>query len=107
MLFTSLQIYFSPWIQKHESYAILRSYTTYIIPVIFVISEKQNFLIFEDRKFADSGNTVTMQYARVLFRGKGLLFLAKLGYYGNIATGDYIATAVKIVKDHSDFVMAS
>ncbi|KZT20416.1 Orotidine 5'-phosphate decarboxylase [Neolentinus lepideus HHB14362 ss-1] len=113
---------------------IIEDFDHDLIEQLQVLSKKHDFLIFEDRKFADIGNTVSLQYSSGVHKiaswshitnahpvpgpsiitglasvgkslGRGLLLLAEMSTKGSLAVGSYTEDAVKMARAHKDFVM--
>jgi uridine monophosphate synthetase len=94
------------------------------------IADEKNFLIFEDRKFADIGNTVSLQFSSGVYKiadwadlvnahtivgpgivdglkkvnkNSGLILLAQMTPQGNLFTEEYALQTVEMAKANADF----
>lgn len=98
------------------------------------LAEKHNFMLMEDRKFADIGNTVSLQFSKGVYKisewtdlvtahslpGSGILkglkaamndktqlgifLLAEMSSEGNLLSKEYSGQTIDMIKDFSDLV---
>lgn len=110
---------------------ILDDYDENFIPKLQKYAKRQNFLIFEDRKFADIGNTVKHQYRNGIFKisewaefitvhmvagagilnglfdgieNRGAFVLARMSSKGNLINETYTRKCFEIAKNNPHLI---
>lgn len=112
----------------------LSDFSLDVVKQLAALAEKHQFLIFEDRKFADIGNTVKAQYGGGMYQiaewshitnahilpgegiveglktvgqplNRGLLLLSEMSAKGHYFTPEYRDTCFQLAEKHADFVM--
>lgn len=113
---------------------IIQDFTPSLITELQKIARKHHFFLFEDRKFADIGNTVKNQYAGGIYhiadwadfinahalpgpgiiqglaaiglqKHRGLLLLAEMSSTGHLMNNDYQQKTLKMAEEFPDFVV--
>ena len=113
---------------------IIEDFTPELTHTLQKLAHKHHFLIFEDRKFADIGNTVKHQYAGGIYhiadwadvinahslpgpgiieglaevarkKNRGLILLAEMSSAGHLMNADYIKSTLKMAEQFADFVI--
>ncbi|KAH9442080.1 hypothetical protein MJO28_014924 [Puccinia striiformis f. sp. tritici] len=113
---------------------IIEDFDQELVEKLVEISDRKKFMIFEDRKFADIGNTVKYQYSSGIYKiadwsditnahtvpgegvitglaqvgipkGRGLLLLAEMSSKGTLAKDSYTVETVQMARRHQDFVI--
>ena len=113
---------------------IVSDFTPALTAKLSELATRHQFMIFEDRKFADIGNTVKHQYEGGIYhiaewshftnahslpgpgiieglaaagrpRQRGLILLAEMSSAGHLMNHDYMQATFKMAQQYPDFVM--
>jgi len=111
---------------------IIEDFSENFVQSLQMLSKKHNFLIMEDRKFADIGNTVSLQYTKGIYKisewahlvtvhslpgqgvlqglksnlkhpeNRGVFLLAEMSTQGNLINDKYKEATIKLATDLND-----